>query len=112
MKYEINENGLVISIEDDKDREFIQETIDNERNDLQALDDLCDGHTRWLGNQGPAPQHTEDDMPAVALGLEYDENSVPRWDKRFYYVRTATLDWRDELLQEGSVTLLFYDRCR
>ena len=52
MQYEVVENTLVISIEDEKDREFIQDTLDNERNDLQALDDLCDGHTGWLGNQG------------------------------------------------------------
>lgn len=112
MQYEVVENTLVISIEDEKDREFIQDTLDNERNDLQALDDLCDGHTGWLGNQGPAPQHTEDNLPAVALGLEYDENGVPRWDKRFYYAQAEALDWRDDLLQEGTVTLLFYDRRR
>ena len=52
MQYEVVENTLVISIEDEKDSEFIQDTLDIERNDLQALDDLCDGHTGWLGNQG------------------------------------------------------------
>lgn len=112
MKYVTYGANLKLSIEDAADREFIQDTLDNDRTDLQALDDLCDGHTGWLGNQGPAPMPTENKAPAVALGLEHDDNGVPRWNKRYHYSQADVFDWRNVLLAKGEVTLSFYDSRR
>lgn len=105
MKYAVTRDSLVISTEDLEDTEFLQGTLEV-RTDSQALDDMCDGHTGWLGNQGPAPANIPalSQAPQLATGLEHDENNVPRWRGLYAFLAYERHDWRDVLLAHGSVT--------
>lgn len=104
MEYVILKDTLQLKIEDRRDEEFLSDTF-GERTEEQALSDLCDGHTSWLGNQGPAPANIPalSQAPQLAMGLDYSEDGVPRWRGLYAFLPYESKDWRTELLKRGDV---------
>ncbi len=104
MKYTITDKGLLLEVEGQEDEEFLLDSL-LERSEMEALADLCDGHTGWLGNQGPQPRPAGDShgAPALAMDVDYDDNGIPRWRSSYEFQSFNRIDWRTTLWQEGLV---------
>lgn len=86
------------------EKAFIEKSLATTTKQVVALRELVKAQG-WDVQGGPQVMEQEDltENPMLVTGLSHDEDNRPSWRWAFHFKPASVIDWRKQLLQEGSV---------